>query len=625
MMKAAAVEMGKILSPVVVEANKNNIDDNGISQLPTRRAALHPYIASSVTRSMTLAVTFSPPNRPQPQQLKLRSNFSSNEIIIDEGEGDEEEHVSESEWWLESVNTNPCVDLLRFVDAELQSSYRQTSPYTQRASASTHKYLTQLLPLAWSHNPLTTLKLILYLGDNIDDYEVFYTALLWLHHNHPKTLASNIEPFVGDYSATHITEIIYRLVLLQGISTQHSDSDNVRHRIRDKTIAIANKAAEMYQSDPDFQFLHDKVSDFFVDRLKSDIENLKKNQTNGDGDGDDAIVFSMAAGYLPYTGYRAATQLCESIARKLFPQEKEEAVRRSRLKKEVLLPVRKMSCHGMIFSGRKREIMQYLEDVKAGCCEIKIDHGDEPNTPRLLPHEVIRYADDPDLGDVAQLHWKAMVEDLFNKGKWKNCLAVRYKLDRTYPQFQHVSMAFVLLFSQLSEQPWKGKAISLDRYPGQLRMIQGSDDLNSQCTFLRGMDCHGKSCCLMAVFDLILQEAVNTNLKPEHMIKKVLVFTSHASSLSSKDDSCWPSIIREIRSKFEDKGYGNAVPHIVVWAFWWTSHVDPPSRLPGVTFLTGYTDAFSKLFLDNEGEVGPEHAVEATICGKRYSNMAVVD
>ncbi|KAM1589883.1 hypothetical protein ACFX1R_035731 [Malus domestica] len=105
MIKAAAVEIGKILSLFMVEANKNNIDDNGISRLPTRRAALHPYITSIVTRSMTLT------------------------IIIDEREGDEEEHVSESEW-LESVNTNACIDLLHFMDVEVQSSYWQTSLYT---------------------------------------------------------------------------------------------------------------------------------------------------------------------------------------------------------------------------------------------------------------------------------------------------------------------------------------------------------------------------------------------------------------------------------------------------------------------------------------------------------------
>ncbi|CAL2248865.1 unnamed protein product [Prunus armeniaca] len=46
----------------------------------------------------------------------------------------------------------------------------------------------QLLPLAWSHNPLTTLKLIF----NVDSIRFcdtnFDTAVLWLHQNHPKTL-----------------------------------------------------------------------------------------------------------------------------------------------------------------------------------------------------------------------------------------------------------------------------------------------------------------------------------------------------------------------------------------------------------------------------------------------------
>ncbi|CAL9030541.1 unnamed protein product, partial [Prunus brigantina] len=47
--------------------------------------------------------------------------------------------------------------------------------------------LKQLLPLAWSHNPLTTLKLIF----NVDSIRFcdtnFDTTLLWLHQNHPKT------------------------------------------------------------------------------------------------------------------------------------------------------------------------------------------------------------------------------------------------------------------------------------------------------------------------------------------------------------------------------------------------------------------------------------------------------
>ncbi|CAN6686966.1 unnamed protein product [Malus baccata var. baccata] len=180
-----------------------------------------------------------------PQKLCMSSLFGSDQIIIEDEEEEEEEDLTELEFEsgleLESANTNPCICC--------------------KASASSHRYLNQqLLPLAWSHSPLTTLKLIRYLGQTTD-YELFYNALLWLHHNHPKTLASNIKPLAGN-SGRNFVEIIYRLVLLQVISSQHSNSEDVCCRIRDKTIAIANKAAEMYHRDPDFQFLHDRFQIF---------------------------------------------------------------------------------------------------------------------------------------------------------------------------------------------------------------------------------------------------------------------------------------------------------------------------------------------------------------------------
>ncbi|KAM1232808.1 hypothetical protein ACFX2J_002585 [Malus domestica] len=281
-----------------------------------------------------------------------------------------------------------------------------------------------------------------------------------------------------------------------------------------------------------------------------------------------------------------------------------------------------MTCYDTF--GGKCRIKQYLEDVKAGRCEIKID--DEPTSLLLLPHRVIHYVDNPDVGDVAQLHWKAMVEDLFNKGKWKNCLAVCNVSKPTSLRGQDVSVAFGLLVSQLSEQPWKGKVVPFARYP-DLRLIQGGNDLKSQCAFLRGMD-HTETCPFHTVLDLILQEAVNANLKPEQMIKKVLVFTHYGFEISNADGH-WPTTYRAIQRKFEEKGYGDAVPHIVFWQLWNKGAagncVEPPSRIPGVTILTGYSDNFIKLFLDTEGEVGPKHALESAICDKEYLNLAVVD
>ncbi|KAH0858714.1 hypothetical protein HID58_086975 [Brassica napus] len=53
------------------------------------------------------------------------------------------------------------------------------------------------LQLAWDHDPLITLKLICNLrgvrGTGKSDKEGFYTAALWLHGSHPKTLACNLE------------------------------------------------------------------------------------------------------------------------------------------------------------------------------------------------------------------------------------------------------------------------------------------------------------------------------------------------------------------------------------------------------------------------------------------------
>ncbi|KAM1862103.1 hypothetical protein ACFX14_002607 [Malus domestica] len=139
---------------------------------------------------------------------------------------------------------------------------------------------------------------------------------------------------------------------------------------------------------------------------------------------------------------------------------------------------------------------------------------------------------------------------------------------------------------------------------------------------------HTETCPFHTVLDLILQEAVNANLKPEQITKKVLVFTHYCFEISNADGH-WPTTCRAIQREFEEKGYGDVVPHIVFWKLWNKGAagdcVEPPSRIPGVTILTGYSDNFIKLFLDTEGEVGTEHALESANCGKEYLNLAVVD
>ncbi|KAM2512216.1 hypothetical protein PS1_036516 [Malus domestica] len=75
-----------------------------------------------------------------------------------------------------------------------------------------HKILmNQVLPLAWSHNLLTILKLICNFIDRRGDSrkrnqdEVFFTTAVWLYQNHPKTLAYNLVPIFGSFG--HILDL----------------------------------------------------------------------------------------------------------------------------------------------------------------------------------------------------------------------------------------------------------------------------------------------------------------------------------------------------------------------------------------------------------------------------------
>ncbi|KAB2637006.1 hypothetical protein D8674_027540 [Pyrus ussuriensis x Pyrus communis] len=230
--------------------------------------------------------------------------------------------------------------------------------------------MNQVLPSAWSHNPLTTLKPICNFIDRRSDGgkrnqdEAFYTAAVWLHQNHPKTLAYNLVPISGSFG--HILDLpcILSQVLrgeahlkFTGRTRVELDSNGmvkVKEKdakskaselmLRRKVIHTANKAAQRYERDSDYRFLHDCVSDIFAQCLKSDIENFHHHKDHDHHD-DYCLEITQAATSLPTTADHH--MLFENIARKVFPPE---LCRREgdgsvcyidRLRKEVLSPFEK--------------------------------------------------------------------------------------------------------------------------------------------------------------------------------------------------------------------------------------------------------------------------------------------
>ncbi|CAL5338084.1 uncharacterized protein LOC114275108 [Camellia sinensis] len=573
---------------------------------------------------------------------------------------------------------NPCLDFFFHVVPDTPAST-----------------LTHRLQSAWDHNPLIALKLVCNLrgvrGTGKSDKEGYYTAALWLHNHHPKTLACNVASLADFGYFKDLPEILYRLLegpdvrriakqewksrksgnrrvpvrpgvfrgglkpkkversprearVLAEMKRAEIEKEMASNSREDKKIAAAKKALERYSRDPDYRFLFDRVSDLFAECLKSDINSLNSGESN---------KISLAAKWCPSldSSFDRSILLCESIARRVFPREsypqEYEAIEdahyayrvRDRLRKQVLVPLRKALELPEVYIGAnqwnsipynrvasvamklykdkflkhdKERFEEYLERVKSGKATIAAG--------ALLPHEIIGALNDGDGGQVAELQWKRMVDDMSKKGKLKNCLAVCDVSGSMEGIPMEVSVALGVLVSELSEEPWKGKLITFSHNP-KLQMVEG-DNLISKIEFVRRME-WGMNTDFQAVFDLILQVAVNGNLSEEEMIKRVFVFSDMEFDQAS---FCpWETDYQAIVRKFGEKGYGSAVPEIVFWNLRDSRATPVPGNQKGVALVSGFSKNLMTIFLEEGGDLNPEAVMEAAIAGEEYKKLVVLD
>ncbi|KAI8566425.1 hypothetical protein RHMOL_Rhmol02G0039600 [Rhododendron molle] len=551
--------------------------------------------------------------------------------------------------------------------------------------------LLQRLLSAWDRDALTSLKLVCNLrgvrGTGKSDKEGFYTAALWLHKHHPKTLACNVKAIAEFGYFKDMLEILYRLLEGPEIRKKEKsewqsrrelvmdrdvgrkmrkateDKEKVKGLRLGKTVAKAKKAFERYNRDPDYRFLHDRVSDLFAELLRSDMEFYNAG---------DLYKISLAAKWCPSldSSYDKATLMCESVARKLFPREEYIEYRdieethyayrvRDRLRKDVLVPLHEalklpevyicakkwnnlpynrvpsvaMKLYKKFFYKHDKErFEEYLEKVKSGKSTIAAG--------ALLPHEIIKSLDDETGPDVAELQWKRMVDDMAKKGKLTNCMAICDVSGSMNGIPMEVSVALGLLISELSEEPWKGKLITFSEKP-QLHTIKG-DSLRSKTEFIRRME-WGMNTDFQKVFDRILEVAVQGKLREDEMIKTVFVFSDMEFDQASKSSrysfsglrgsrygrtsanttNNWETDYMVIERKYKEKGY-EKVPQIVFWNLRNSVATPVPSKQKGVALVSGFSKNLVTLFLEG-GILSPEAVMLQAISGEEYQKLVVLD
>ncbi|KAK0573761.1 hypothetical protein LWI29_013154 [Acer saccharum] len=560
---------------------------------------------------------------------------------------------------------NPCLDF-----------FFQVVPDTPSKS------LKYRLPSAWAHDPLTTLKLVCNLrgvrGTGKSDKEGFYKAALWLHKNHLKTLASNVDSFAEFGYFKDLLEILYRILegsevrdiqkaeLARGrqcriqksgtrksvpretrIAAAEKRNQEIREKAselrKEKRMATAKKVLERHSTDPNFKFLYDQVSDYFADCLKNDMKSYESGKSSR---------VSFAAKWCPSldSSYDLTTLICESIAKRVFPRENypeyeeiEEdhyAYRvRNRLRKQVLVPLRRvLELPEAYMSANKWDLLPYNR-VPSVAMEINKDkflkHDEERFNEflrqvkegkakiaagALLPHRIINSLRDGDGGQIAELQWKRMVDDLKKEGSLRNCMAVCDVSDSMGGIPLEVSVALGILVSELSEDPWKGKLITFSERP-ELQNMEG-DDLNSKTKFVENMN-WDMNTDFQKVFDRILEVAVEGNLKPEQMIKRLFVFSDMEFDQASLNP--WETDYQAIVRKYTEKGYGSVVPQIVFWNLRHSRATPVTRKQQGVALVSGFSKNMIKMFLNNDGEINPEIIMEAAISRKEYQKLVVID
>ncbi|KAF9607097.1 hypothetical protein IFM89_032213 [Coptis chinensis] len=345
---------------------------------------------------------------------------------------------------------------------------------------------------------------------------------------------------------------------------------------KEKEIKKARKVVERFSRDKDFRFLHDQISQVFGDHLVSDLKSF--------------------------------------IARKVFPrdfypeydgvEDAHYAYRvRDRLRKEVLVPLRQaLELPEIYMSAKKWNSLPYPRVASIAMSNYKkhflkhdetrfneflskVESGEEKIAAgALFPHDIIKRLNDGenDGGRVAELQWKRMVDDLSEKGKLQNCIAVCDVSGSMSGEPMEVCVALGLLLSELSEHPWNG-------------------------------------------------QKVTGNLDKDKMIKKVFIFSDMEFDTArggygyyrQQAASGWDTDYEVIKRKFEERGY--TVPQIVFWNLRDSKATPVTSNQKGVALVSGFSKNAMKLFLEDEDVPDPVSVMRFALSGPEYQQLAVID
>jgi hypothetical protein len=553
-----------------------------------------------------------------------------------------------------STFTNPCLGLF-LID-------RGTPPQRLR----------DRLAAAWAHDALTALRLVCQLRGvrgGKGDREGFYTAALWMHENHPRTLAANVSAFAQFGYIKDLPEILHRLVR----------GADVREVAKDKAVAGLKRPRDPARAEPDakrsrkqppggageaeeevivppppppnvlhrahnkdhnYSNLFDAIADFFVLSLKSDLEKLRKGNLSEIG---------LAAKWCPSVGssYDQSTELCLAVARRLFPpaavvvDDAQDGQRRynycvlRRLRREVLVPLRTaLKIPERYMSARRWSELPYervpvvaMKGQEGRCSQTRNDAA-TPSPParssidghgrsRLCSSEGTSYSEVEQYSQRPQK--QQLPVQLFGDLRSVHEQQVGGRARHIVQCVRGARLTYhgawprdsLIAFSpdcQIMNLPPEGSSYG-EKLDFLLKDLPSSDKFD-----------------LGQVFHLILDKAVVRNVQEKDMVRTIFVFTDKKfdQAYEPRTKKPWWRNYREICGKFKDNGYKDSVPQVVLWNLAGPRSAALTTSKDGVMTLSGFSDDLMRLFLEKDGVVEAEDEMYYSIAPEEYK-LKVLD
>ncbi|KAG8716965.1 hypothetical protein FRC08_008425 [Ceratobasidium sp. 394] len=301
---------------------------------------------------------------------------------------------------------------------------------------------------------------------------------------------------------------------------------------------------------------------------------------------------------------------------------------------------------GHFFSHDEERLTAYLEDVASGKSKI--------SGATLLPHELLIEAlrmHVPRHSSKTQTPEEAVKAEIAQRSsESNNSLALvdvsgsMGSIDelppKNSPRIDPIlpALALGILLAQLASPPFKDMFITFSETPELLILQPGG--LAEQARWMDTTD-FGMNTDYEAVFlKLLLPTAIENQVKPEDMIKRLFVFSDMQfdASLIDHSDKGWETTHERIVKAYKEAGY--EMPEIVYWNL--DGGTTKPDT-PGTVLLTGFSVNMMKLFLEGEkvedefteigtdGEVvqkkadTPLEVMKKALCKACYDTLKVYD